>query len=143
MTTPQNPTLKAILELCAFLDQRPETFTKEWIDDPHNSIGEFALCYDYADVNFKNKVVFGVYKIPLNLDNKKLLEAYRKLENRKLNHNFTQVKDQMMIVMEHKGLQILQHLEMYNGIADDYNAIAELINEIKVWPRIMSNKYGI
>lgn len=140
----QHQTLSAILDLCHFLDQQSDVFSKKWIGDPHNSIGEYALVYDYRDDDTRNDLPYGVYKLPVNIDAGKLWEAHLNLKaDRWYQFNFTEDQEQMLAALNTVGTDLLPYLKIYNRVADDYPGMAALINTRMARTRMASVKYGL
>ena len=105
----------------------PELYIMHIIDSKYHEKSNSAHFFFIMDIGF-------------TISHELLYEAYQKKYN-SFKYDVTQNEDEMMIFVNNKAVEIVKHLYDFNLIADNYEAIADLLELSR--GAIWGERYGI
>ncbi len=105
----------------------PELYVMHIIDSKYHEKSNSAHFFFIMDIGF-------------TISHELLYEAYQKKYN-SFSYDITQNEDEMMIFVNNKAVEIVKHLKDFNLVADNYEAIADLLELSR--GAIWGERYGI
>ena len=105
----------------------PEVYIMHIIDSMHHDKSNSAHFFFIMDIGF-------------TISHELLYEAYQKKHN-SFKYDVTQNEEEMMIFVKNKAVEIVKHLKDFNLVADNYEAIADLLQLSR--GAIWGERYGI
>ena len=105
----------------------PELYIMHIIDSKYHEKSNSAHFFFIMDIGF-------------TISHELLYEAYQKKYNG-FKYDVTQNEDEMMIFVNNKAVEIVKHLYDFNLVADNYEAIADLLELSR--GAIWGERYGI
>jgi len=105
----------------------PELYIMHIIDSKYHEKSNSAHFFFIMDIGF-------------TISHELLYEAYQKKYN-SFKYDVTQNEDEMMIFVNNKAVEIVKHIYDFNLVADNYEAIADLLELSR--GAIWGERYGI